>query len=1380
MEKIFSTKGLVTVGFSVFIAALVVFTVLPRLPDIQAATGVDFSLGALAVDACCDDGGDDGGGDTGDGDDGSGGGGDNGGGGGGGGDCCGGGETPPPPTLSVSCTPSDSSIQTGGTVTWRATVSGVDGAATFSWADTAGGTAATGSTHSWSRTYNSAGAVGASVIAVTTTGQRAEASCGSVVVRPIPQTLSVSCTPSASSIRTGETVTWRATVSGVDGAATFSWADTAGGTAATGSTHSWSRTYNSAGAVGASVIAVTTTGQRAEASCGSVTVTTTPPPSVPLTVTCQASVSSIQSGGSVTWTASPSGGSGAYQFSWSDTDGAQFSSGTAHSWTRTYTTAGTKGASVAVADTLGNTKTASCGSVVVRPIPQNLSVSCTPSASSIQTGGTVTWRATVSGVDGAASFSWADTAGGTASTGATNSWSRTYNTAGTIGASVIAVTTTGQRAEASCGSVVVRTTPPPPSETPTGTISANPNPCRIAQGGTQCASNITWSTQHTTNATVCVDGSLFANATFGSQNAPWIQANHNYVFTLFNGGSCGGTVLDRVTVTAIPPAAQGAPTCTLTANPSSINSGNTAMLSWTTTGATSGSINNGVGAMIPIANGSKSVSPTNNTTYTATVTGPGGSADCSTSVTVLPVVGDPVARCDFFSASPSVVDRGGITTLRWETTNASRVSINGAGASAVDGSMDVQVQNDTTYTLTAHGFTNDTCSTTVTVRPTVMRTLVVQKLGNGTGSVTTTGLDCPAGNTICSNQYSQGTNLVLNAAASAGSTFAGWGGDCSANGAVTMDTNKTCTATFVLAPVGAPTCSISAAPASIASGSSTTLSWTTANATSGSIDNGVGAMIPIAGGSRSVTPSGTTTYTATVSGSGGTANCAVTVVVSPQSESLRCDSFSASPSSIDEGDTTTLRWETTGATSVEISDGIGSVGSDGSRTVSPDNDTTYTLVARRGSDTATCSTSVNVDENNGGGGGSSSSSPRCELFRASDDDITAGERVTLRWRTEDGSELRIEDDRDNEIFETNDDDDVDDGEVTVRPTRDTRYTLTVERGSRDDECTTRIDVEDREVSLILDRDQQPLTSISLSQVPYTGFDAGPFLTTVFYVLLALWAASVTYVLVIKKGSVFGVALRRQAPYRPAHAVAIPHGEYRSNVRYPRMYAEATATAVNSSPFAAPVRGYGAVAMTDDEVEPETEDADTYLKERAHELNLILSNDAVRFILERANSREDRMTFLDEVSARAKAIYPREDGWVVVNRERIEMLAASQPVSAASPVSVEEEPKDIAKLMRVPTLAEAIVTGNVTAAYTALGDLPLVALADAVGDLDALFRVRHDEEIDVPGTLVEAAARLSDDQLEEVIQSLASAIDGVYRDEAAAVKLAIIKAIKAVA
>ena len=75
-----------------------------------------------------------------------------------------------------------------------------------------------------------------------------------------------------------------------------------------------------------------------------------------------------------------------------------------------------------------------------------------------------------------------------------------------------------------------------------------------------------------------------------------------------------------------------APTCTISASPSTINQGQSSTLTWTTTGSpTSASIN---GVSVNLAQNSTSVSATASTTYTMTMTNAAGNGQCSTTVSV--------------------------------------------------------------------------------------------------------------------------------------------------------------------------------------------------------------------------------------------------------------------------------------------------------------------------------------------------------------------------------------------------------------------------------------------------------------------------------------------------------------------------------------------------------------------------------------------------------------------------------------------------------------------------------------------------------------------------------------------------------------------------
>jgi peptidoglycan-associated lipoprotein len=80
------------------------------------------------------------------------------------------------------------------------------------------------------------------------------------------------------------------------------------------------------------------------------------------------------------------------------------------------------------------------------------------------------------------------------------------------------------------------------------------------------------------------------------------------------------------------------------------------------------------------------------------------------------------------------------------------------------------------------------------------------------------------------------------------------------------------------APASAPTVTLNASPGSVQSGQTSTLAWSSTNATDLDIEPGVGKVSPQ--GSTPVTPNQSTTYTITATGSGGSATASAHVDVS--------------------------------------------------------------------------------------------------------------------------------------------------------------------------------------------------------------------------------------------------------------------------------------------------------------------------------------------------------------------------------------------------------------------------------------------------------------------------------------------------------------------
>jgi peptidoglycan-associated lipoprotein len=100
-------------------------------------------------------------------------------------------------------------------------------------------------------------------------------------------------------------------------------------------------------------------------------------------------------------------------------------------------------------------------------------------------------------------------------------------------------------------------------------------------------------------------------------------------------------------VAVAPPPAPAKPTASISADKSTINPGDSARLSWTTTNAENVSIAPEVGAVT--AQGNTAVTPSTSTTYTLTASGPGGSADATVRISVnapAPVEAAPTSSLD--------------------------------------------------------------------------------------------------------------------------------------------------------------------------------------------------------------------------------------------------------------------------------------------------------------------------------------------------------------------------------------------------------------------------------------------------------------------------------------------------------------------------------------------------------------------------------------------------------------------------------------------------------------------------------------------------------------------------------------------------------------
>ncbi len=152
--------------------------------------------------------------------------------------------------------------------------------------------------------------------------------------------------------------------------------------------------------------------------------------------------------------------------------------------------------------------------------------------------------------------------------------------------------------------------------------------------------------------------------------------------------------------------------------------------------------------------------------------------------------------------------------------------------------------------------------------------------------------------------------------------------------------------------------SFSADSPSITEGESSVLSWSVTDATTVTIDNGVGNVA--LSGNTTVSPITTTTYTLTATNTAGSITASVTVTVEVTPITPVINSFLADPIIMPIGASSTLSWSVTDAFSVTIDNGIGSVAVTGTTVVDPTTTTTYTLTATNGAESVTESVTVTV------------------------------------------------------------------------------------------------------------------------------------------------------------------------------------------------------------------------------------------------------------------------------------------------------------------------------------------------------------------------------------------------------------------------------------
>jgi hypothetical protein len=203
----------------------------------------------------------------------------------------------------------------------------------------------------------------------------------------------------------------------------------------------------------------------------------------------------------------------------------------------------------------------------------------------------------------------------------------------------------------------------------------------------------------------------------------------------------------------------------------------------------------------------------------------------------------------------------------------------------------------------------------------------------------------------------------------------------------------------------------------IRKGQSSTLRWRTQNAENVEII-GIGG-VPLSG-SRQIEPSQTTNYVLIATNKEGREikkEIRITVEIEPP----RIVSFRASPTSILRGESSTLRWQTENAQSVQITR-IGRVELSGSMRVNPSETASYKLIAKN-------EQGVRIEKSRTVA--VRAQPPRILSFRADRPTIKRGESSRLRWKVSEAIKVSM----DGRTVRASD-------SMTVNPRQDSKYVLT--------------------------------------------------------------------------------------------------------------------------------------------------------------------------------------------------------------------------------------------------------------------------------------------------------------------------------------------------
>ena len=307
----------------------------------------------------------------------------------------------------------------------------------------------------------------------------------------------------------------------------------------------------------------------------------------------------------------------------------------------------------------------------------------------------------------------------------------------------------------------------------------------------------------------------------------------------------------------------------------------------------------------------------------------------------------------------------------------------------------------------------------------------------------------------------------------------------------------------------------------------------------------------------------------------------------------------------------------------------------------------------------------------------------------------------------------------------------------------------------------------------------PFAFVTLSQIPYTGFEAGPIEQIIYWGLLILWSAFIAYLFSVKRlGAKMLEGLRKlvsfslsakpqellesvsvRADFKTAPHISISAPDTGMVVEVP-----------DNLPLLPPLmkklvpEPLRAQAPVPPPVRTETE---RKIETTAHENSCLLSKEACVFIANSARGEEDEaVALVSRVVEEGKKVFPKEDGWLLLNKERVSTLLSKAPESVTT----------------IPLFIGWLMEGKREKAFDYLRALSLRGestthfITQVAAELDRAYRARVELGAEPDPYTREKTSHLAPREILAFVEMLVDGIDGIYSSGLTGVKLAVSRAL----